>query len=49
MRGLSDEEVFSIHGGKSIFSKVINVVAGSLVTGLIEGLQVLLLLALRDL
>jgi len=37
MRELSDEEAFSIHGGKNIFSKVINVVAGSLVTGLIEG------------
>ncbi len=37
MRELSDEEVFSIHGGKNVFSKIINVAAGALVTGLIEG------------
>lgn len=37
MRDLSEKDVVSIHGGKSVLSKAINVIGGSLITGLVEG------------
>jgi hypothetical protein len=37
MRDLSERDVVSIHGGKSVLSKAINVIGGSLITGLVEG------------
>ena len=37
MRTLNNQDIISISGGKSIFSKVVTVAAGSLFTGLIEG------------
>lgn len=37
MRTLNNQEIISISGGKSFFSKIVTVAAGSLFTGIIEG------------
>lgn len=37
MRVLKEEEINFASGGKNIFSKAMNIVAGSVITGLVEG------------